>query len=72
MKTRIIPSRLLIPLSFGAMMGGMLTLIATNTNLLASNISERLLGRSFGMFEYTGQSVCFLLGDRFNRRVFYL
>jgi di/tricarboxylate transporter len=35
------------------MMGGMLTLIGTSTNLLASDVSARLLGRPLSMFEFT-------------------
>ena len=55
------PSKLLIPLSFASMLGGMLTLIGTSTNLLASEVAGRLgetqniaaLHR-FSMFEFTG------------------
>ncbi len=49
---RVSPSKLLIPLSYASMLGGMLTLIGTSTNLLASNVSERLLGHPFSMFEF--------------------
>ncbi|MFC7097593.1 SLC13 family permease [Halobaculum marinum] len=47
------PSKLLLPLSYAAMMGGTLTLIGTSTNLLASDLSRELLGRPVGMFEFT-------------------
>ncbi|MFW6308577.1 MAG: SLC13 family permease [bacterium] len=47
------PSKFLIPLSFAAMMGGMLTLIGTSTNILASDILARRLGEGFSMFEFT-------------------
>ncbi|EJN60951.1 di-/tricarboxylate transporter [Halogranum salarium B-1] len=54
------PSKLLMPLSFASMFGGMLTLIGTSTNILASDISAQLgeespeLGlHAFGMFEFT-------------------
>jgi di/tricarboxylate transporter len=47
------PSKLLIPLSYASMLGGTLTLIGTSTNLLASNISGRLIDHTFGMFEFT-------------------
>ncbi|MXV60902.1 SLC13 family permease [Natronorubrum sp. JWXQ-INN-674] len=52
------PSKLLIPLSYASQVGGMLTLIGTSTNILASDISARLgqdypeLHR-FSMFEFT-------------------
>ncbi|WP_228842324.1 SLC13 family permease [Halococcus agarilyticus] len=48
------PSKLLIPLSYASMVGGMLTLIGTSTNLVASDVSARLLDRPFSMFEFTG------------------
>ena len=54
-RTNTSPSRLLMPLSFASMMGGMLTLIGTSTNILASDIIARdvYLGRPFSMFEFT-------------------
>ncbi len=50
---RISPSKLLIPLSYGSMLGGMLTLIGTASTILASDLSARLIGRPIGMFEFT-------------------
>ncbi|MFB6123978.1 MAG: SLC13 family permease [Haloferacaceae archaeon] len=47
------PSKLLLPLSYASMFGGMLTLIGTSTNILASELSDRLIGHPFGMFEFT-------------------
>ncbi|MFW6192597.1 MAG: SLC13 family permease [Gemmatimonadota bacterium] len=52
-ENRTSPSKLLLPLSYASMAGGMLTLIGTSTNLLASSISADLLGRPFSMFEFT-------------------
>ncbi|WP_458189741.1 SLC13 family permease [Haladaptatus sp. NG-WS-4] len=53
------PSKLLIPLSYASMLGGMLTLIGTSTNILASNVTGRLADQhpklhAFSMFEFTG------------------
>ncbi|WP_435349291.1 SLC13 family permease [Haloarchaeobius sp. HRN-SO-5] len=50
---RISPSKLLLPLSFAAMLGGTLTLVGTSTNLLASTFSARLIDHPFSMFEFT-------------------
>ncbi len=50
---RTSPSKLLMPLSFASMFGGMLTVIGTSTNILASQLSGRLLGRPINMFEFT-------------------
>ncbi len=55
------PSKLLIPLSYASMLGGMLTLIGTSTNILASDVSDRLLGHPFSMFEFTQLGVVVLL-----------
>ena len=60
-KTGISPSKLLMPVSFMAMLGGMLTLIGTSTNILASDVSARLIGRPFSMFEFTQLGLIVLL-----------
>ena len=52
-KSKISPSKLLMPISFASMLGGMLTLIGTSTSILASDVSARLLGHPFSMFEFT-------------------
>ena len=52
-KSKLSPSKLLMPISFASMMGGMLTLIGTSTSILASDVSARLLGHPFSMFEFT-------------------
>ncbi|MDZ7702321.1 MAG: SLC13 family permease [Halobacteriales archaeon] len=46
------PSKLLMPLSFASMLGGTLTVIGTSSNILASDISGRLLGQPISMFEF--------------------
>ena len=50
---RLSPSKLLIPLSYGSMLGGMLTLVGTASTILASDLSAQLIGRPMGMFEFT-------------------
>jgi di/tricarboxylate transporter len=52
-RSKTSPSKLLLPLSYASMFGGMLTLIGTSTNILASDLSARLIGRPFSMFEFT-------------------
>lgn len=49
--TGISPSKLLIPLSFASMFGGVCTLIGTSTNILVSSIAEQHGLAPFGMFE---------------------
>ncbi len=48
---RISPSKLLIPLSFASMFGGVCTLIGTSTNILVSSIAAQHGLPPFGMFE---------------------
>ena len=60
-KTGISPSKLLMPVSFVAMLGGTLTLIGTSTNILASDVSARLIGHPFSMFEFTQLGVLVLV-----------
>jgi di/tricarboxylate transporter len=49
----ISPSRLMMPLSFVAMMGGTCTLIGTSTNILVSSIAKHHGIRPFAMFEFS-------------------
>jgi di/tricarboxylate transporter len=59
----ISPSKILLPLSYAAMLGGTLTLVGTATNILASDLSRQLLGHPLSMFEFTKLGVVvFLVG----------
>ncbi|TVP71662.1 MAG: SLC13 family permease [Nitriliruptor sp.] len=51
------PSRYLIPLSFAAILGGMLTTIGTSPTLLVSGLVERETGTPFRLFEVTPVSL---------------
>jgi di/tricarboxylate transporter len=46
-------SRMLMPLSFSTLLGGMLTLIGTPPNLLISQFRAQALGEGFSMFDFT-------------------
>ena len=46
------PSRLLMPMSFGALLGGTVTLVGTSPNIIVSQVREEVLGRPFGMYDY--------------------
>lgn len=54
---KISPSRLLIPLSYAAIMGGTTTLIGTSTNLLVNGIITSKNMAPISMFEITGAGV---------------
>lgn len=52
-KQSISVSKLLIPLSYIAILSGMITTIGTSTNVLASGLSEQLGYGAFSLFEFT-------------------
>ena len=47
------PSRLLMPLAFASLLGGICTLIGTSPNIIVSRLREQMLGEPFGMFTFT-------------------
>jgi di/tricarboxylate transporter len=47
-----VPSTLLMPMSFGSLIGGLVTLVGTSPNILVSRVREELLGKPFGMFDF--------------------
>lgn len=60
-RTHRAPSRLLMPLAIGALLGGVLTLIGTPPNILISGILTEYGLRSFGMFSFTPVGSAMLL-----------
>lgn len=46
------PSQLLMPLSFGSLMGGLITLVGTSPNVIVSRVREEVVGQPFEMFDY--------------------
>lgn len=50
---RVSPSRLLIPLAFGALLGGALTLIGTPPNIIVSDLLSEAGLQPFGFFDFT-------------------
>lgn len=71
--TKVAPSKLLIPLSYAAIMGGTLTLIGTSTNLIVHSMLTETGHRGFGFFDFTlvglgvlsGGSIVLVLMTRF-------
>ena len=47
------PSILLMPMAFGSLLGGTMTLIGTSPNIIVSRLRAELLGEPFGMFDFT-------------------
>lgn len=58
--SKINPAKLLIPLSFASIMGGMCTLLGTSTNLLVNGIALREGVAEIGIFEMSGIALILL------------
>jgi di/tricarboxylate transporter len=56
-KTRLSPSRLFLPLSYAAILGGMCTLIGTSTNLVVYGMLDEATKPRVGMFTITAVGV---------------
>lgn len=53
------PSKLLIPLSYATVLGGMLSMIGTSTNILVDGVARKAGLEPFGMFEITPAALAF-------------
>jgi di/tricarboxylate transporter len=60
-RSRIAPSRLFMPLSFGAILGGTTTLVGTPPNILAGEMLREKGLAPFGLFDFTPVGVVLLL-----------
>jgi di/tricarboxylate transporter len=60
--TKISPSKLLIPLTFGALLGGAMTLIGTPPNIIVSDILRENGLTPFQFFDYTPIGIILLVG----------
>ena len=73
-RSSILPSKVLIPLSYGAILGGTCTLIGTSTNILVNSMTQTHGMEPLGMFEFTrlgviyvaiGVAYMYFIGHRF-------
>jgi di/tricarboxylate transporter len=46
------PSQLLMPLAFGSLIGGLITLVGTSPNVIVARMREEITGKPFEMFDY--------------------
>lgn len=52
-KTTGVPaSRLLMPMSFGSLVGGLAVLVGTSPNIIVSEVRQEALGKPFAMFDF--------------------
>jgi di/tricarboxylate transporter len=61
-RLQLTPGQILMPLSFGTLLGGMTTLIGTPPNLIVSGFREQATGQPFAMFDFSGVGVAVALG----------
>jgi di/tricarboxylate transporter len=52
-RSNVSPSVFLMPMSFGSLLGGLMTLIGTSPNIIVSELRQELVGRPFSMFDFT-------------------
>ena len=47
------PSCFLMPMAFGSLLGGLITLVGTSPNIIVSRLRAEMTGQPFGMFDFT-------------------
>jgi di/tricarboxylate transporter len=52
-RSNVSPSMFLMPMSFAALLGGLITQIGTSPNIIVSRVREDLTGTPFQMFDFT-------------------
>lgn len=60
-KMNLAPSKMLIPLTYAAGLGGMCTLIGSPTNLIIAELYKDMTGNQVAMFDPLGPGVCCVL-----------
>ena len=51
-RSKRLPSLYLMPLAFGSLVGGTMTLIGTGPNLLISTVRQEMEGKPFRLFDF--------------------
>lgn len=59
-KTGLAPSRLLMPMAFASLLGGIVTLVGTSPNIVVSSVREDMTGEPFKLLDFApvGLGVC--------------
>ncbi|MBM6594750.1 SLC13 family permease [Microvirga pudoricolor] len=52
-RTNTSPSQFLMPMAFGSLLGGIVTLVGTSPNIIVARMRAELLGEPFTMFDFT-------------------
>lgn len=72
-KSETSPSVFLMPMAFGSLLGGLITLVGTSPNIIVSRVREEITGEPFQMFDYApvglGLAVVGIIFLRFGYRL---
>ena len=52
-RSNVSPSTFLMPMAFGALLGGLMTQVGTSPNIVVSRIRGEMIGEPFTMFDFT-------------------
>ncbi len=52
-RSNVSPSTFLMPMAFGALLGGLMTQVGTSPNIVVSRIRGEMVGEPFTMFDFT-------------------
>ncbi len=61
-KTGTPPSAMLMPMAFGSLLGGIVTLVGTSPNIIVSRVRQEVLGEPFLMFDFAPVGVFLAVG----------
>ena len=61
-KTNGTPSIYLMPMAFGSLLGGIVTLVGTSPNIIVARLRAELVGQPFGMFDFTPVGIGLAVG----------
>ena len=52
-RSKVAPALFLMPMAFGSLLGGLMTLVGTSPNIIVARVRGEITGVPFGMFDYT-------------------
>lgn len=61
-KTGTAPSAMLMPMAFGSLLGGIVTLVGTSPNIIVSRVREEIVGQPFSMFDFAPVGILLAIG----------
>ena len=61
-KTGTPASAMLMPMAFGSLLGGIVTLVGTSPNIIVSRVREEVLGAPFSMFDFAPVGILLAIG----------